>query len=289
MLLSSSPPITRRSIPRYRHLPKQGPPLRLECTGAIAASTFASSDGPLSAAPCPANRRGAEKHGEGTPLVYRPDAMNPAVEWAMKSHCRNASLSGGAVRIVAGTSPNALGRTFGPQVVAERVPLNITQRILGHASQQSVLFGQAERQRMLREASRRTGRVKWLSRAPWTRPQLDCQDVPLRSGERETLGRAAVCRQLIQSPRETGSRRPPTTDKTVVRLLSQASSQGALLAGRTQAPRRASLVKANYRDSAYRREADVQYISLVSVSTVSGRVPIGDTARLPDFVCEAPT
>jgi integrase len=46
-------------------------------------------------------------------------------------------LSAAEMKILAGTSPHAFRHTFGTLAVAEGDPLDVAQRILGHASLQT--------------------------------------------------------------------------------------------------------------------------------------------------------
>jgi integrase len=63
-------------------------------------------------------------------------------------------LSTKEMKTLAGTSTHAFRQTFGRLAVAEGVPLDVPQRILGDASLQTTsIYVQAERKRMLREAS----------------------------------------------------------------------------------------------------------------------------------------
>jgi integrase len=53
------------------------------------------------------------------------------------------------------TSPHAFRHTFGTQAGANEVPLDVIQRIMGHASlQTTTIYVQAERERMMRESSK---------------------------------------------------------------------------------------------------------------------------------------
>lgn len=111
----------------------------------------------------------------------------------------------------------------------------------------------------------------------WARPQLGCQDLPLRSGEREALVRAAVDRQLIQRPESRVAAAHLPADETLCVCSSQASSHAALLAGRSL-----RLGRPFHRESKLPRQriwklGEVQYISSPARRPQSDSVPIGDT------------
>ncbi|CAB3774487.1 Tyrosine recombinase XerC [Paraburkholderia humisilvae] len=55
---------------------------------------------------------------------------------------------------LASTSPHAFRHTFGTQAGANDVPLDVIQRIMGHASlQTTTIYLQAERERMMKESA----------------------------------------------------------------------------------------------------------------------------------------
>ena len=103
----------------------------------------------------PPTRLALAKHAEGTPLAYHPDSLNTMVEWAMtRLIAQMPDLTTDEIKLLAGTSPHAFRHTFGTQATAEDVPLDVVQRVLGHASLQTTsIYVQAEKQRMLREVS----------------------------------------------------------------------------------------------------------------------------------------
>ncbi|WP_175891580.1 site-specific integrase [Burkholderia cepacia] len=87
---------------------------------------------------------------------------------------------------LARTSPHALRHTFGTQAVAADVPLDVVQRVLGHASlQTTTVYVTAEQRRMRAELGRYFGQgptpveveVAPAASAPWAPPVLgDCGD-----------------------------------------------------------------------------------------------------------------
>ncbi|MDR5806330.1 site-specific integrase [Caballeronia sp. LZ001] len=116
-----------------------------------------AKDGPLlSTLFIPRTMRGQKKYADGTALAYHVDGINKMIEWAMKRLIAEMSkdLSVEEIKLLAGTSPHAFRHTFGTHAAAEDVPLDVVQRILGHASLQTTsIYIQAEKQRMLREAA----------------------------------------------------------------------------------------------------------------------------------------
>ncbi|MFM0051558.1 phage integrase family protein [Caballeronia grimmiae] len=99
---------------------------------------------------------GQKKYADGAALAYHVDGINKMVEWAMKRLSADLSkdLSVDELKLLAGTSPHAFRHTFGTHAAAEDVPLDVVQRILGHASLQTTsVYVQAEKLRMLREAA----------------------------------------------------------------------------------------------------------------------------------------
>ena len=68
---------------------------------------------------------------------------------------REGALSYDAHAKLIATSAHAFRHTFGTQAVARGMPIDVAQRILGHASLQTTsIYVRAERQRMLDEAAK---------------------------------------------------------------------------------------------------------------------------------------
>ncbi len=66
-----------------------------------------------------------------------------------------APLDEPARMALAALSPHAFRHTFGTQAVANAVPLDVVQKVLGHASLQTTsIYVQAEQQRIMQEAGR---------------------------------------------------------------------------------------------------------------------------------------
>ncbi|MGP8431778.1 tyrosine-type recombinase/integrase [Paraburkholderia fungorum] len=78
---------------------------------------------------------------------------------------------------LARTSPHALRHTFGTQAAAADVPLDVIQKVLGHASLQTTsIYVQAEQQRMLREVARYHARLADHGSRPAARPPISETD-----------------------------------------------------------------------------------------------------------------
>ncbi|MEX3630575.1 MAG: phage integrase family protein [Burkholderia sp.] len=75
---------------------------------------------------------------------------------------------------LARTSPHALRHTFGTQTVAAGVPLDVAQRVLGHASlQTTTVYVTAEQRRIRAELGRYFGKRAVASAAPAPAPEID--------------------------------------------------------------------------------------------------------------------
>lgn len=101
------------------------------------------------------------KHYEGIDRSYSPDGINKMVRWAMKRLIAGMpDLTIDEMKFLAATSPHAFRHTFGTQAAANDVPLDVVQRILGHASlQTTTIYVPAEELRMLREAAAHFAKV----------------------------------------------------------------------------------------------------------------------------------
>ena len=101
--------------------------------------------------------RGAAVHQIHAP--YAADALARLVREAIrriaKALLREGALSHDAHTKLVSTSAHAFRHTFGTQTVARGMPIDVAQRILGHASLQTTsIYVRAERQRMLDEAAK---------------------------------------------------------------------------------------------------------------------------------------
>ncbi|WP_327019653.1 phage integrase family protein [Burkholderia sp. Leaf177] len=92
-------------------------------------------------------------------VPYAADALARLVREAIRriaeALLREGALSHGAHVKLMATSAHAFRHTFGTQTVARGMPIDVAQRILGHASLQTTsIYVRAERQRMLDEAAK---------------------------------------------------------------------------------------------------------------------------------------
>jgi len=115
-----------------------------------------ASEGPLlRPLVIPNTPQALRKHRDGAAHSYSPDSINDLIKWAMKQLiARMPGLSTEEKRKLSTTSPHAFRHTFGTEAMANDVPLDVVQRILGHLSlQTTTIYVQAEHQRMLRAAA----------------------------------------------------------------------------------------------------------------------------------------
>jgi integrase len=123
-----------------------------------------SVEGPL-IAPLVINGTDASqaKHDSGTDgnweAPYAADALARLVREAVRRIAgdllREGALSYDAHTKLLATSAHAFRHTFGTRAVARDMPIDVVQRILGHASLQTTsIYVRAERQRMLDEAAK---------------------------------------------------------------------------------------------------------------------------------------
>jgi integrase len=101
--------------------------------------------------------KGAAVHQPHAP--YAADALARLVREAIRriaeALLREGALSHDAHIKLLATSAHAFRHTFGTQTVARGMPIDVAQRILGHASLQTTsIYVRAERQRMLDEAAK---------------------------------------------------------------------------------------------------------------------------------------
>jgi integrase len=103
------------------------------------------------------------KHGEVSVrrggAAYAADALARLVRESVRriadALLREGALSHDAHIKLLATSAHAFRHTFGTQTVARGMPIDVAQRILGHASLQTTsIYVRAERQRMLDEAAK---------------------------------------------------------------------------------------------------------------------------------------
>ncbi|WP_250537160.1 site-specific integrase [Caballeronia sp. AZ10_KS36] len=103
----------------------------------------------------PPTAQAQRKHADGKPLGYHVNTVNLLMEWARKRIIKGMPyLSTDDMKLLAGTSTHSFRHTFGTHAAAEEVPLDVVQKILGHASLQTTsIYVQAEKQRMLQQAA----------------------------------------------------------------------------------------------------------------------------------------
>jgi len=103
----------------------------------------------------PPTAQAQRKHADGKPLGYHVNTVNLLMEWTRKRIIKGMpDLSTDDMELLAATSTHSLRHTFGTHAAAEDVPLDVVQKILGHASLQTTsIYVQAEKHRMLREAA----------------------------------------------------------------------------------------------------------------------------------------
>ena len=81
--------------------------------------------------------------------------MRQAVRRIAGDLLREGALSHDAHAKLLATSAHVFRHTFGTRAVARDMPIDVVQRILGHASLQTTsIYVRAERQRMLDEAAK---------------------------------------------------------------------------------------------------------------------------------------
>lgn len=103
----------------------------------------------------PPGKEAQKKHAERKPLSYHVNTINFMMDWVMRRLIKGMpDLTTDEMKLLAGTSTHSFRHTFGTHAAAEEVPLDVVQKILGHASLQTTsIYVQAEKQRMLREAA----------------------------------------------------------------------------------------------------------------------------------------
>ncbi|MEA3127529.1 MAG: hypothetical protein QOD67_4548 [Caballeronia sp.] len=97
--------------------------------------------------------------GQAAYAPYAPDALahlaRSAIQCIASDLLREGVLSHDAHAKLMKTSAHAFRHTFGTRAVAREMPVDVVQRILGHASLQTTsIYVRAERQRMLDEAAK---------------------------------------------------------------------------------------------------------------------------------------
>lgn len=117
----------------------------------------AGTSGPLvSPIRLPRTKAAQRKHGGPDRRPYSPNGLNDLTEWIRKKLIAELETMDDQTRqVLKNLSPHAFRHTFGTQAVANEVPLDVVQKVLGHASLQTTsIYVQAEQQRIVRETSR---------------------------------------------------------------------------------------------------------------------------------------
>jgi len=96
------------------------------------------------------------KHDGVHQAPYTADSLNRLVRWALRTVSPELEgVSAEDLVRLAGTSAHAFRHTFGTQATAKKMPLDVVQKVLGHASLQTTsIYVQAEQQRIMEEAAR---------------------------------------------------------------------------------------------------------------------------------------
>lgn len=108
----------------------------------------------------PRTKHAQRKHGGEVHQPYSPNGLNDLMEWVRKQLITALiDIDPLTSATLAGLSPHSFRHTFGTLAVANDVPLDVVQRVLGHASLQTTsIYVQAEQQRMIEETSRYFGK-----------------------------------------------------------------------------------------------------------------------------------
>ncbi|WP_133118015.1 site-specific integrase [Burkholderia ubonensis] len=121
----------------------------------------AATSGPLvSPMRIPRTKFAQLKHGTPERQPYSPNGLKDLIEWVRKKLIAELDNIDEPTRYaLASLSPHDFRHTFGTQAVANDVPLDVVQKVLGHASLQTTsIYVQAEQQRVIAEVSRYFGR-----------------------------------------------------------------------------------------------------------------------------------
>jgi len=96
------------------------------------------------------------KHDGVHQAPYTADSLNRLVRWAIRTLAPDLEgVPAEDLTRLAATSAHAFRHTFGTQATAKNMPLDVVQKVLGHASLQTTsIYVQAEQQRIMEEAAR---------------------------------------------------------------------------------------------------------------------------------------
>jgi integrase/recombinase XerD len=115
---------------------------------------------------------------------YSSNGLRALTGWAIAQLLETEGFTEDERRQLASTTPHAYRHTFGTQAPAAGVPLEVTQKVLGHASLQTTTIAQAEKKRVRRELAGYFGQLgttdRWRvrRRAGMHRPAFICRGIP---------------------------------------------------------------------------------------------------------------
>ena len=98
---------------------------------------------------------GQEQGLAGAP--FTPDALYQVVTKTLRALAQNAQLALTTEQrdLLLKAAPHAFRHTFGTHAAAKKMPIDVLQRLMGHASIQTTsIYVQAQRARMLKESSK---------------------------------------------------------------------------------------------------------------------------------------
>ena len=96
-----------------------------------------------------------EKHGHLEEMPYAAAAIYPLIKSLIKKAIDTREFDEAEEAALLRVSPHAFRHTFGTQAVAKGVPVDVAQKVLGHASVSTTsIYVQAEKERTMAEAKK---------------------------------------------------------------------------------------------------------------------------------------
>lgn len=96
-----------------------------------------------------------EKHGHAEEMPYAPAAIYPLIKGLIKKAIATREFEIDEETALLRVSPHAFRHTFGTQAVAKGVPVDVAQKVLGHASVSTTsIYVQAEKERTMIESKK---------------------------------------------------------------------------------------------------------------------------------------
>lgn len=96
-----------------------------------------------------------EKHGHREEMPYAAAAIYPLIKSLIKKAIDTREFDDAEEAALLRVSPHAFRHTFGTQAVAKGVPVDVAQKVLGHASVSTTsIYVQAEKERTMTEAKK---------------------------------------------------------------------------------------------------------------------------------------